>query len=129
MPDARAKSLRQNATDAERRLWAALRAKRFNNFKFRRQERLGPYVADFVCFAHRLIVEVDGGQHGEVVDSKRTAELEHRGFKVIRFWNNEVMENLAGVLDRIADVLAETAPSPGRLRRPPSPIEGGECFT
>jgi len=107
MANPRAKSLRQNLTDAERRLWSALRAKRFATYKFRRQEPLGGYVVDFVCFSRKLIVEVDGGQHSAEADAGRTAELQRRGFTVIRFWNNEVLGNLPGVLDRLGDALAD----------------------
>jgi very-short-patch-repair endonuclease len=91
-------------TDAERRLWHHLRAHRFHGLGFRRQVPLGPYVADFLCEAQRLIVEVDGGQHADrtVEDAQRTAWFEARGYRVLRFWNNDVMGNMEGVWDALS---------------------------
>src|SRR5229473_2581234 len=81
----RARELRITMTDAERRLWSALRGRRLRGFKFRRQHRLGPFIADFVCVEHRLVIEADGGQHAEsAVDARRTAWLEARGWRVLR---------------------------------------------
>lgn len=100
-----ARRLRREMTDAERRLWYALRDRRFAGWKFRRQETIGPFIVDFVCMAARLIVEVDGGQHSEEADADRTAVLEARGFRMIRFWNNEVLGNLNGVMIRLAEAL------------------------
>jgi very-short-patch-repair endonuclease len=99
----RARQLRRDPTDAERRLWRALRSK-LPQYKWRRQMPIGAYFADFVCFAERLIIEVDGGQHASAADydAKRTRFLEAEGFRVIRFWNNEVLRNTDGVLKRIA---------------------------
>lgn len=88
-------------TDAERRLWYALRNRRFEGWKFRRQVSLGPYVVDFLCHSARLIVEVDGGQHSAEVDARRTAFLASQGYRVIRFWNNEVLVNVDGVLQAL----------------------------
>ena len=98
-----ARNLRKNMTDAERLLWRHLRAKRFANVKFNRQVPVDQYIADFCSFEHRLIVEVDGGQHDEnrKADDERTKYLESKGFKVIRFWNNEVLANIEGVLTEI----------------------------
>ena len=93
-----ARRLRRDMTDAERRLWHALRDRRFDGWKFRRQASIGPYVADFLCHAGRLIVEVDGGQHSVERDAARTAFLSGQGYRVIRFWNNDVLENTHGVL-------------------------------
>jgi very-short-patch-repair endonuclease len=86
----RARELRKNPTDAERKLWAHLRLRQIGGYKFRRQHPLGPYIVDFVCIEKKLIVEVDGGQHDEkrFYDAKRDKWLEEKGFKVIRFWNN-----------------------------------------
>ena len=94
-------------TEAERSLWAALRDRRFVDFKFRRQHPLGPYVLDFFCEAHKLVIEVDGGQHADnvVADEKRTAWLKAHGCRVIRFWNNDILANLPGVLTTIAQAL------------------------
>ncbi len=100
-----ARKLRQNLTDAERRLWYRLRASRLEGHKFRRQIPIGKYIADFVCESTKLIVELDGGQHSDMTDqdAKRTIELEHFGYHVIRFWNNDVFENMDGVLGAILD--------------------------
>jgi len=94
-----ARRLRRDATDVEQRFWLAVRDRRLGGFKFRRQVTIGPYVADFACVECRLIVELDGGQHGEEADVARTAYLEGLGWRVVRFWNNEVVENFAGVLE------------------------------
>jgi very-short-patch-repair endonuclease len=99
----RARQLRRNATDAEIRLWSRLRRKQLAGFRFRRQHPLGSYIVDFFCPEARLIVEVDGGQHGEenAHDARRTEWLEARGYRVVRFWNNEVLSNTDGVLTTI----------------------------
>jgi len=93
------KHLRRRLTDAERLLWKALRNRQLNGDKFRRQVPIGNYVADFVCVEKHLVVEVDGGQHlDNEKDAERTVSLESKGFRVLRFWNNEVLQNLEGVL-------------------------------
>ena len=103
----RARQLRANPTEAEKRLWQALRDKQLDGHRFRRQASIGPYIADFVCFERRLVVEVDGGQHtDDTGDVKRTSWLESQGFRVLRFWNNEVLENREGVLERISGALS-----------------------
>ena len=120
-----AKALRANMTEAERRLWYFLRAHRFKGMKFKRQAPIGRYIVDFVSFQRRLVVEVDGGQHADSeVDLRRTRWLEDQGFRVSRFWNNEVLSNTDGVLDAI--MLACTNLSPGTPLRgaPPSPTRG-----
>jgi very-short-patch-repair endonuclease len=101
----RAKELRRNQTDAEQILWQKLRSRQLGGFKFRRQVPVGPYFADFLCLEARVIVEVDGGQHSEAKDAARTEALEKAGYRVIRFWNNEVIENIDGVLVRLLEVL------------------------
>ena len=107
------KKLRQQSTDAERMLWKYLRAHRMAGYKFRRQVVIEPYIVDFVCLEARLIVEADGGQHLEQLDSdlKRTIFLEALGYKVIRFWNHEILGNTQTVLEEIYKCLIET-PSP-----------------
>jgi very-short-patch-repair endonuclease len=105
-----ARSLRGNMTDAERKLWQRLRAHRFNNASFRRQLPIGPYVVDFACLQARLIVEVDGGQHGMESDAVRDAWLMRQTFRVLRFWNNDVHSNIDGVMQVIADALAQAIP-------------------
>lgn len=125
----RAKSLRKSMTDAEQRLWYFLRAHRLRSFKFRRQVPLGIYVVDFVCFDRRLIIEVDGGQHeSSPTDARRDRWLADQGFRILRFWNNEVLGNTEAVLTRIVETLHAPSdfPSPGTPLRgaPPSPARG-----
>jgi very-short-patch-repair endonuclease len=102
-----ARDLRKQLTDAERRLWYLLRRKQLEGFRFRRQAPVGKYIADFACFAERLIIEVDGGLHvdTQAYDETRTAWLESEGFRVLRFWNNDVLGNQEGVLERILEAL------------------------
>ncbi len=113
----RARRLRRDATEAEKRLWRRLR-EAFPEAKFRRQSPVGPYVADFLSFRHRLVIEVDGGQHALQAerDSRRSQFLRNQGYQVMRFWNNEVMENADGVLQAIG----------GALRPHPAPLPAGE---
>jgi very-short-patch-repair endonuclease len=103
MSTAKAKELRKNSTDAERALWRQLRAHRLVGYKFRRQQPVGRYIVDFVCFEKQVIVELDGGQHAEQVayDAERTAWLQDRGFRVLRFWNHEALQNLEAVVEAI----------------------------
>jgi very-short-patch-repair endonuclease len=104
---ATARRLRRDQTDVERKLWFRLRDRRLDGFKFRRQAEIGPYIADFCCESAHLIVELDGGQHVErsADDAKRTAALEARGYLVLRFWNNDVLQNIEGVLKTIVTTL------------------------
>ena len=112
-------------TDAERRLWSALRAKRFESFKFRRQVPVGKYVADFLCFEHRLIVEVDGSQHFDSVrDAIRDRWLDEQGFGILRLWNREVLLDLDGALLSILAALKQPPHPSGAARLPPSPARG-----
>ncbi|TXL69435.1 endonuclease domain-containing protein [Vineibacter terrae] len=108
----RTRDLRRDMTDAERRLWHALRGRRFEGVKFTRQYAIGPYVVDFVCRGARLIIEIDGDQHGRdegvAADDARTMVLEQNGYRVIRFWNAEVLKNLDGVLQVLGEALRET---------------------
>jgi very-short-patch-repair endonuclease len=99
----KARSLRKNQTDVEQLLWKYLRNRQLFNYKFRRQFPIEPYVADFVCLELKLIIELDGGQHACRInyDDQRSLFLGQRGFKVIRFWNNDVIENTEGVLQAI----------------------------
>jgi len=116
-----AKNLRRNSTKAENLLWGYLRAKQFDELKFRRQQPIGNYVVDFVCFEKKIIMEVDGGQHAtkKEKDNKRDKWFKERGFTVLRFWNNEVLTNISGVLEVIRI---------NCLNNPPltPPIKGGE---
>jgi very-short-patch-repair endonuclease len=102
----RARALRVRMTNAERKLWYALRDRRFAGFKFRRQAPIGPFIADFVCFEERLVIEVDGGQHADSLrDRRRDRWFAANRFRVLRFWNNEVLSNLEGVMTVLAQVL------------------------
>ncbi|TVR97492.1 MAG: endonuclease domain-containing protein [Rhodospirillales bacterium] len=96
-----ARRLRRDGTDAERRLWRHLRNRGLDGHKFRRQHPIAGFVADFACVEARLVVEVDGGQHGGAADARRTAALHRHGFTVLRFWNNEVLVNTEGVIETI----------------------------
>jgi very-short-patch-repair endonuclease len=98
-----ARTLRKRATDAENLLWTHLRSKQFEGHKFRRQQPIGSYIVDFVCFERRIVIEVDGGGHAieKVKDNDRDKWLRNEGFKVLRFWNNEVLQNIDGVLEVI----------------------------
>lgn len=102
-----ARELRRNQTDTEIKLWSVLRNKKFHGFKFRRQHCIPPYVVDFVCLEKKLIIELDGSQHQleAEYDMSRTKFLKSKGFKVIRFWNNEALQNLQGVLEIIYENL------------------------
>ncbi len=116
-----AKALRTNQTDAELKIWQALRAGRLMDYKFKRQVPIGDFIVDFVCFEQKLIIELDGGQHSDSEkDVIRDARLNAMGFRVLRFWNNEVMQNIEGVLAVILQYLQAVSPSPQ-----PSPT-GGE---
>ena len=129
---ANARALRRNSTDAERILWSELRGHRLVGAGFRRQVPVYNYVADFMCHAAKLIIELDGGQHfsvrGERTDAKRSAAIEAKGFQVLRFSNHDVMTNCAGVLETIASAVAERAPTlplPCKRGREKSPHKGG----
>jgi very-short-patch-repair endonuclease len=104
-----AKQLRRNQSEAEEKLWLNLWKRNLNNVKFRRQHPIGSYIVDFVSFEKRVIIEIDGGQHNESPekekDLKRTIWLESKGYRVIRFWDDEVLENLEGVLIKIKELL------------------------
>ena len=110
-----AKQLRVHSTEAERLLWQRLRNRQVGGFKFRRQVTIGPFIADFACIDARLIVEIDGGQHSEEGDAARTQFLQSKGYRVVRFWNNEALENTDGVLQSILMELERHAPSPNPL--------------
>ncbi len=106
----RSRELRRSNTEAEKRIWYYLRAKRMLGLKFKRQVVLGKYIADFVCLEKKLIIEVDGGQHMEqqAYDVKRSLYLESLGYIVLRFWNSEVLEQTQSVLDKIYKVCGGT---------------------
>nr|WP_287407226.1 endonuclease domain-containing protein [Sphingopyxis sp.] len=112
--------MRSEPTDAERALWHLLRAKRFVGYKFKRQVPIDRYIVDFVCFADRLIIEADGSQHAESnYDAERDAYLAEQGFRVLRFWNNDILANTEGVSEVIWAALQDdkSTPSPQPLSR------------
>ncbi|MGH6653264.1 MAG: endonuclease domain-containing protein [Sphingopyxis sp.] len=112
-PTARSRELRNQATPAERALWAQLSNRRIAGIRFNRQFPIGPFICDFVSRSAKLVIEVDGGQHAVDVekDQSRTAYLEAQGYRVIRFWNNDVLDRIEGVVSEIEAVL-ETCPPP-----------------
>jgi very-short-patch-repair endonuclease len=113
----RARALRKNPTEVEKLLWYRLRMWQIDGYKFRRQQPIGNYIADFVCFEKRLIVELDGGQHAvqSGYDAERDGWLRAEGFTVLRFWNNDLLKNLNGVTEKIFETLKSSpflSPSP-----------------
>jgi very-short-patch-repair endonuclease len=126
-----ARNLRSEPTAAERKMWSRLRNRRFLDLKFKRQFPIDRFVVDFVCLDAKLIIEVDGGQHGDRVasDANRTEVLESLGYLVLRFWNNDVLTNIDGVLELIAFTVQPEAlelPHPARKSVPTSPRRGEE---
>src|ERR1700680_4613512 len=130
----RARFLRRNMGDAEKKLWYQLRRRKMAGFRFRRQVPIGAYIVDFACLSARFIIEVDGGQHNEednaIVDAKRTAWLESRGYRVLRFWNSSVLSEIDSVTETIFNVLDEmqsrSSPPPHPPPPPPRPLRGRE---
>jgi len=107
-----AKALRKNPTESEQLLWKHLRMKQLEGVKFRRQEPIDNYIVDFISLEHRLVIEIDGSQHAESkADLQRDEYLKREGFKVLRFWNNEVLNNIEGVIETVFNELKEH-PSP-----------------
>ncbi|HJS41554.1 MAG TPA: DUF559 domain-containing protein [Sphingomicrobium sp.] len=100
-----ARKLRMRSTDAEKLLWRHIRSRQLEGAKFVRQFPIGGHIADFVCRDAHIIVELDGGQHGEEVDAERTRSIEAFGYRVIRFWNNDVLQNIDGVLEAVGQEL------------------------
>ena len=104
-----ARNLRKNSTKQEKALWKLLRNSQIKHYKFKRQQPIGNYIVDFVCKEKMLIIEIDGGQHNEevnvILDKERTEYLEKRGFKVIRFWNCDIDNNIQGVYETILKYL------------------------
>lgn len=112
-----ARNLRRTQTDAERVLWQRLRDRQVEGYKFRRQYQIGEYVVDFACPDRRLVIEVDGGQHQQdeqaLKDSRRTEKMQADGFKVVRFWDNDVLRNTDEVIQTVrSELLEDRAPSP-----------------
>jgi very-short-patch-repair endonuclease len=113
-----AKVLRKRSTEAEKMLWNSLRAKQLHGHKFRRQESVGRFIVDFVCYENNLIIEVDGGQHAaqKQGDEERDNWLASQGFNVLRFWDNEILGNIEGVMEVISKTLSPS-PSPSHQGR------------
>ena len=112
-----AKDLRDNSTDAERLFWSRVRAHRLNGQKCKRQQPIGEYIVDFVCLESKLIIELDGGQHAASdADRRRDTWLRCEGFRVLRFWNNDILTNIDGAIETVLQYLT---PSPQ-----PSPLKG-----
>ena len=118
----RAREMRRNGNSAERRMWSILRARRMSSFKFRRQHALGSYIVDFICLKARLVIEVDGDTHGTdespVLDARRAEEIEQMGYRVIRFWNHEVLTATDDVAAAIFNAL-HTDPAGAPIREWP----------
>ena len=111
-----AKRLRRDSTDTERALWHVLRRKQLG-WRFRRQVPIPPYIVDFACLEARLVIEADGGQHAEAeVDVERDAMIRQKGWRILRFWNNDILENRSGVVERVLEILNTAPVAP---RKPP----------
>ena len=123
----KARALRQAQTDAEGLLWHYLRGKRLGGYKFRRQQPIGPYIVDFACLSRKLLIEVDGGYHVQRkdYDERRDRFLRNEGYRVLRFWNNEVFEDCFGVLERVYAALEGPPPPPGAATPPRGGSDGG----
>lgn len=121
-----AHQLRENQTEVEKRLWYCIRNRQIHGAKFRRQATIGRYIVDFACFERHLIIELDGGQHASpsIREEKRTAWLRSQNFSILRFWNNDVTENMDGVLQQIADAL--NRPASVAVTPHPAPLPQGE---
>jgi adenine-specific DNA-methyltransferase len=127
MTKQRARTLRKSMTDAERLLWRHLRNRELGGWKFRRQYPVGPFIVDFICVEKNVVIELDGGQHAdnEELDSQRSAYLNKMGYRVFRFWNNEVLQETEAVLEAIFGILASSNQnSPSPLPSPPSGERG-----
>jgi very-short-patch-repair endonuclease len=121
-----ARKLRQHMSGAETRLWYLLRRKQLDGFRFRRQQPIGHYITDFACLKERLVIELDGASHTETqgYDEVRIAWLEAKGFRVLRFWNNDVLSNQEAVIEQILEALHRGQRSP--LPSPPPEVGGGD---
>jgi very-short-patch-repair endonuclease len=122
---ARARWMRSHPTEAEKRLWTILRDRRLGAFKFRRQQIITPYIVDFVCLEQRLIIEADGSQHADNKDdTRRDAFLVRQDFRLLRFWNNQVLRETGAVATAIFAALSVPHPPKPSAWAPPSPIKG-----
>jgi very-short-patch-repair endonuclease len=125
----RSRRLRRDATDAERKLWPRLRRLSINDSHFRRQATIGPYFADFACHRRRLVIELDGGQHNREEegrrDARRDAYMRANGYRILRFWNNDVMHNIEGVIETIAQAMRAPPPPTPDPSPPLASLAGG----
>ncbi len=121
--------LGRDSTDAERRLWFHLRGRHLAGFKFRRQLTIGPFIADFACVETKIIIEADGGQHGSDRDARRTHYLESLGWKVLRFWNHDILQETDAVLESIGVACEERTPLPRAGEDDSAKAERGEGFS
>ena len=126
----KSRQLRKNMTPQERKLWCIIRNRQFFGYRFRRQFPLGQYIVDFICREKKIIIEIDGGQHNEIkniqYDNERTEYLISEGYKVLRFWNNDIDKNIGGVYEK----LKEAFEIGGNITPPqPSPSREGADFT
>ena len=120
----KSRELRKNMTSQERKLWSIIKNRQFFGYRFRRQFPIGQYIVDFICREKKIIIEIDGGQHNEIkniqYDNKRTEYLISEGYKVIRFWNNDVDKNIGGVYEKLKEFfeiggnITPPQPSPSR---------------
>ena len=119
-----ARRLRRDMTDAEKAMWRILRGRQLAGLKFRRQEPIGGYIVDFVCFSPRVVIEIDGGQHNKAssYEDRRTDFLRREGFEDLRFWNNDVLQNTDGVLEEILNTAHRHPQEPPH----PVPLPSGE---
>ena len=121
----KSRDLRKNMTPQERKLWCIIRNRQFYGYRFRRQFPLGQYIVDFICREKKIIIEIDGGQHNEIqniqYDNKRTEYLISEGYKVLRFWNNDIDKNIGGVYEKLKDVFEI-----GENITPPQPSPSSE---
>ena len=125
----KSRQLRKNMTPQERKLWYIIKNRQFNGYRFRRQFPLGQYIVDFICREKKIIIEIDGGQHNEIkniqYDNERTEYLISEGYKVLRFWNNDIDKNIGGVYEK----LKEAFEIGGNITPPqPSPAREGEDY-
>ncbi len=120
-----ARSLRREMTEAEHKLWNHLRRKQLSGYHFRRQHPVGPFIVDFICLESKLVIEVDGSQHGnQSIDSERDDMLKEFGVRVLRFWNNDVVQRIDDVLNEILNALTPNSPHPPCGYLPPQAGEG-----
>ena len=123
----RARTLRAGSTDAERRLWSLLRDRQLNGWKFRRQHPIPPWTADFACPDARLVIEADGGQHADVIDNARDGDLATKGWRILRFWNDQILKEPEAVAEAILRALGRSDKEPSPQPSPSARERGHEA--